>query len=180
MLATPHGGASQVGVSSSSSGGPPSRPITPPMDGSDANGRQRTRAAAPMPAGRAYASLEEILLDSNISLLKALCTCLQVTEATKTCASIVMIFEKRERTLAMIQQMIEFEVSMQKTAATLFRNNSLTTHMMTCYTKLVGLPFLKNIIGPVILDAFAAIEEGTFCGGFGGDIIKSPQNDFKL
>lgn len=99
-------------------------------------------------------------MDSQLTLLKALCTCLQVTEATKTCASIVMIFEKKEKVLLMIQQMIEYEVSMQKTAATLFRNNSLTTHMMTCYTKLVGLPFLKTIIGPLVLDAFAAIDEG--------------------
>lgn len=129
---------------------------------SEGMGRVRNRATAqvPMPSGRAFNSFEELLLDEGMGLLKALCTCLQVTEATKTCASIVMVFESKGRVLRMLQSMIEYEVSMQKTAATLFRNNSLTTHLMTCYTKLVGLPFLKTIIGPVILDAFAALDEG--------------------
>jgi hypothetical protein len=33
------------------------------------------------------------------------------------------------------------------TAGTLFRNNSVATHMMTAYSKAVGLPYLKNTIG---------------------------------
>lgn len=107
-----------------------------------------------------FSTFEEFLLDPNLNLLKALCTCLQVTEATKTCASVTMIYESKQRTLSMIQSMIEYEVSLQTTAATLFRNNSLTTHMMTCYTKLVGLPFLKTVIGPIILDAFTNIDSG--------------------
>ena len=157
------------------SGSPAPRSETPPtpptLENGDSNAdgtgvRTRTRPQSllpiPLPVSRTggFATFEEFLLDPNINLLKALCTCLQVTEATKTCASITMIFESKQRTLGMIQSMIEYEVSLQKTAATLFRNNSLTTHMMTCYTKLVGLPFLKTVVGPVILDAFTAIDAG--------------------
>lgn len=133
------------------------------QDGQEAGGgRQRIRlqSALPLPSHRALASFEELLLEPTHTLLKALCTCLQVTEATKTCASVVMIFESKQRTLQMIREMIEHEVALQKTAGTLFRNNSLTTHMMTCYTKIVGLPYLKTVIGPVILEAFAQIEAG--------------------
>lgn len=140
-----------------------------PSKHEDASGdgqvRQRIclQAPVPIPATRAsqgYVSFEEMVLEPQSRLLKALCTCLQVTEATKTCASLVMIFEAKKRVLSMIQSMIEHEVGAQKTAATLFRNNSLTTHLMTCYTKLVGLPFLKTVIGPVIMDAFTEIDAG--------------------
>jgi hypothetical protein len=178
---------SSSATTTESSSTPTSRPSTPPLgcdgasDGgnSGSRGRARMQSPAPMPVGRSqgFATFEEFLLEPSNTLLKALCTCLQVTEATKTCASVVMVFEAKNRTLGMIQSMIEFEVSLQKTAATLFRNNSLTTHIMTCYTKLVGLPFLKTVVGPVILDAFASIDAGS--ATFEIDPSKAPSADIK-
>lgn len=107
-----------------------------------------------------FNSFEELLLDPNYTLIKSLTKTLQLTEATKMCVWLVFIFHKHGRCIEMIEKLIEFEVQLQSSAGTLFRNNSITTHMMTSFTKLIGRPYLKSTIGPVIIETFDKIDQG--------------------
>jgi len=104
---------------------------------------------------------------------------MQVTEATKTCSAIIKIFMKHDSVVDMINALIINEVKNQcaqpittascymsidiviayaASAGTLFRNNSIATHMMTCYTKAIGIPYLKNTVAPEVLYVFEKIE----------------------
>jgi len=122
-------------------------------------------------------------MDPEYVLIKGLAMTMQVTEATKTCSAIIKVLLKHDIVVDMISALIFNEVEAQCTdsffpscqayrilpclalvcvasAGTLFRNNSITTHMMTCYTKAVGLPYLKNTVAPEILHVFEQLEGG--------------------
>lgn len=119
------------------------------------------RPAEYPPAGEGptrFHSVEELILDDKFGLMILIAESIQVTEATKTCAAAIKVFLKYDRVVDMISALIYNEVGQQTSSATLFRNNSIATHMMTSYTKVIGLPYLKMVIGPEILSLFENID----------------------
>jgi hypothetical protein len=105
-----------------------------------------------------FQSFEELVLDDKFGLMHLVSDVIQVTEATKICAAAIKVFLKYGRVVDMIKALIYNEVGQQQSAGTLFRNNSIATHMMTSYTKVIGLPYLKATIGPELLSIFEAID----------------------
>lgn len=143
-------------------GGPPPVPRPAPQGGAQSQTLFPKPPTAAAPAAGSgvvqFRSFEELILDDKFGLMVLIGEVVQVTEATKLCAAAIKVFLKYDRVVDMLKSLIYHEVGQQKTSGTLFRNNSIATHMMTSYTKVIGLPYLKTVIAPEILSIFEGLD----------------------
>ena len=100
--------------------------------------------------------LLELLLEDNLMIVSALGDILKNEELNKFALCITRIFDGCGKVLALVHHYIKKEIDATSHSNTLFRNNTLTTKVMTSYSKIAGVKFLRNLFGPIISDLFAA------------------------
>jgi len=94
--------------------------------------------------------LEELLIDDNLELAATISKITQITEADKIAKAMVVIFQENDKVLHLLQAFIGEEVNTTESAGTLFRSNSMVSKMFKFYSRLIGLPYLYETIGPEI------------------------------
>jgi hypothetical protein len=100
--------------------------------------------------GEKYDKLVDLLLDSKLEVVLALCNVIQITEADEVAQLLVRLFEANEKTMSMLKKAIEQEVTKTETENTLFRRNSMATKLLAAYTKLIGTRYLKDTLTPTL------------------------------
>mmetsp|Transcript_408 Transcript_408/g.468 ORF Transcript_408/g.468 Transcript_408/m.468 type:complete len:702 (+) Transcript_408:44-2149(+) len=83
-------------------------------------------------------------------------------EAEKLASPLIKAFTYKGLTLEFLKSVIYEEVSNQKSAATLFRNNSMATFSINAFTKLVGRPYLAKVLGPLVKDVIKQVQQKSF------------------
>jgi len=100
--------------------------------------------------------LEEMLLNSNMELVLALSKITQITEADKVTKALIIIFQDSDKVIPLLKRFITDEVNNIDSPGNLFRSNSMVSKMFKFYSRLIGLPYLYETIGPEI---YELIEE---------------------
>jgi len=135
--------------------------------------RQKRESVAPSPAGQtpqvggaSYASpapnrmsmsgsgadgqLLSMVVEPALTLVKSLCTVVDIQDADELAQALVRIFESQGNTLALIKSSITREVRATETANLLLRSNSMATKMMTSYSQMIGVPYLRVVLCPIV------------------------------
>lgn len=123
-----------------------------------------------------YSNFESLILDDGLEFMKAFTKTCKPSQCVEICSDIFTIFYKKERGIELLENMIKIEVLNQTSAANLFRNNSITTHMMTCYTRTLGIPYLKSTIGPFLLETLENVNQDLIHYEIDPNKIPSNQN----
>ncbi|KYR01829.1 hypothetical protein DLAC_01846 [Tieghemostelium lacteum] len=97
-----------------------------------------------------YEKFIELLLEPDYSCILALGEITQITEADEVAKVLVNFSEANDKTMSVLKSVIQHEVTNTDTANTIFRRNSVATKMLATYTKLIGTPYLKSTLLPVI------------------------------
>jgi len=80
------------------------------------------------------------------------CAITQITEADKIAKALMIVFQDSGRVMQVLEQFISEEVRTAESAGTLFRSNSMVSKMFKFYSRLIGLPYLYETIGPEITE----------------------------
>jgi len=94
--------------------------------------------------------------------IKGFLRAVNVNESDKVAARLVRIYAYHS--LQLVSKILEIaindEVKRQISSSTLFRNNSLTTHLMTAFSRFIGNEYVKNILLPTIYYIVDNIKNG--------------------
>lgn len=71
-------------------------------------------------------------------------------DVNKAAEIICKAFETHGQILDLIKFMAKWEIAKTKQYTTLFRANTLTTKLMTCWSKQEGSEYLSSILGPFV------------------------------
>jgi len=85
----------------------------------------------------------KVLLEPSLSVVKGLCSVIDIQDADELAQAFVRIFECEGNTMALIRGAITREVKATETANLLLRSNSMATKMMTSYSQMIGVPYLR-------------------------------------
>jgi hypothetical protein len=96
--------------------------------------------------------LEQMLVEDNLEVAVAVSNMTQITEADKIAKALVVIFQDHDKVLTLLQAFIAEEVNTTESAGTLFRSNSMVSKMFKFYSRLIGLPYLYETIGPELCE----------------------------
>eukprot|EP01120_Amphizonella_sp_Union-15-10_P000228 TRINITY_DN10257_c0_g1_i1.p1 TRINITY_DN10257_c0_g1~~TRINITY_DN10257_c0_g1_i1.p1 ORF type:complete len:713 (+),score=102.08 TRINITY_DN10257_c0_g1_i1:102-2240(+) len=80
-------------------------------------------------------------------------------EAERLATPVINVFAYSERIDVLLTEMVTDEFAHQKNVATLFRNNSMTSHLITTYTKLIGRTYLVKVLNPVIRSLLKSLDK---------------------
>jgi len=94
--------------------------------------------------------LDEYLNNPDNELVNSVCAITQITEADKIAKALMIVYEDSSRVMPVLEAFITEEVRTTESAGTLFRSNSMVSKMFKFYSRLVGLPYLYETIGPEI------------------------------
>ncbi|KAF2077194.1 hypothetical protein CYY_001515 [Polysphondylium violaceum] len=97
-----------------------------------------------------YEKFVELLLEPDYYCVLGLGEITQITEADEVAKVLVNFFEANDKTMSILKAVIQHEVNSTESANTLFRRNSVATKMLAAYTKLIGGPYLRTTLYPVI------------------------------
>ncbi|EGG19811.1 neurofibromin [Cavenderia fasciculata] len=121
-----------------------------------------------------YEKFVELLLEPDYFSIIALGEVTQITEADEVARILVNFCEQNDKTMPILKKVIHHEVSSTETANTLLRRNSVATKMLAAYTKLIGQPYLKVALYPVmktLLDNSESMEIDPSRVGSGEDVV---------
>jgi len=62
--------------------------------------------------------------------------------------ALIIVFQDHNKVIPLLQQFIAEEVKNTESAGTLFRSNSMVSKMFKFYSRLIGLPYLYETVGP--------------------------------
>jgi len=100
-----------------------------------------------------YAELEEIIMtqkDNEYKYATTLCNAVDVSATEALARDLILIFEKHDKVFDLICSVIDNEVQSTLNEGTLFRKNSLSSHLMSQYARLVGKDYLAQTLRPLI------------------------------
>lgn len=97
-----------------------------------------------------YYKLTELIMQDPLDIVLTLGSVTQATEADLVASILVRIFETHGKTLDLIRTAIQSEVRKTEKQNTLFRLNSIATKLLTQYCKLIGLEYLRTVLGPEV------------------------------
>lgn len=100
-------------------------------------------------------TLEQMLVEQDLKLVSTICELTQITEADKVAKALVIIFQSHTKVLSLLEKFIVDEVAATENAGNLFRSNSMVSKMFKFYSRLIGLPYLYETIGPEITQLVA-------------------------
>jgi hypothetical protein len=97
-----------------------------------------------------YAQFLAIVSSSHESLLSSLFDLLDPSDADRVGTSVVSIFSYLGKELELFEHVIHQEVEATSSVSVLFRSNSMAIRLVSLYAKLLGTPFLKELLAPLI------------------------------
>lgn len=71
-------------------------------------------------------------------------------DINKAAEIVCKVFETHGQILDLIKFMVKWEIAKTKQYTTLFRANTLTTKLMTCWSKQEGSEYLSSVLGPFV------------------------------
>eukprot|EP01130_Rhizamoeba_saxonica_P015512 TRINITY_DN6980_c0_g1_i1.p1 TRINITY_DN6980_c0_g1~~TRINITY_DN6980_c0_g1_i1.p1 ORF type:complete len:515 (+),score=116.55 TRINITY_DN6980_c0_g1_i1:28-1572(+) len=97
-------------------------------------------------------SFAQLLLCGDMIFTRALAQTTNISEAARLGQKIVTFYayHNMSHVTRTIEVLIYDEVKNQSTAGTLFRNNSNVTHIMTCFSKFIGVEYLRSVLCPIV------------------------------
>jgi len=100
----------------------------------------------------AYDDLFGLLLENNMELVKMLSS---VCKAPKTFAiRFIYAFEMKRSAAHLIKEMLKYEIDNTPDSNIIFRGNTLTTHSLDTFLKLIGIPYLHKVLGDHITEIY--------------------------
>jgi len=94
--------------------------------------------------------LQKLLLEQDLSLVMAIGSSIQITEADEVAHALICIFEANKQSVRLLKAFVTKEVASSETPNTLFRSNSISTKLMKMYTKMIGGEYLKSTLKPLV------------------------------
>jgi len=96
--------------------------------------------------------LEELFSENTLELALVVANITQITEADKIAKALIIVYQHNEKVLQLLQKFISDEVKTSESSSTLFRSNSMVSKMFKFYSRLIGLPYLYETVGPEICE----------------------------
>jgi hypothetical protein len=106
-----------------------------------------------------YTPLVELLSNEDLALVNAVCVTAGA-EQDVVLESLIYILDAHKMTLPIIKLGITREVEKTKSAATLFRGNTMATKLMTAFTKMTGRQYLSDTLKHLLEDLSAQLNAG--------------------
>mmetsp|Transcript_13181 Transcript_13181/g.52599 ORF Transcript_13181/g.52599 Transcript_13181/m.52599 type:complete len:767 (-) Transcript_13181:76-2376(-) len=110
-----------------------------------------------------YSELEELLLEMDgkeYPYVGYLGDAVDVSSTDALCKDLLMLFNTKDLVIDLLRGSIEAEVKNTLSEGTLFRKNSLSTHLMSLYARLLGKRYLKDTLRPLIVHVLSC--QGSF------------------
>eukprot|EP01104_Vermistella_antarctica_P011392 TRINITY_DN3174_c0_g1_i2.p1 TRINITY_DN3174_c0_g1~~TRINITY_DN3174_c0_g1_i2.p1 ORF type:complete len:1492 (-),score=397.22 TRINITY_DN3174_c0_g1_i2:2283-6758(-) len=127
--------------------------------------------------------LQELLLDDKMSIVLSLCSVMEQADTTsdpdELAVVLVHFMEANGKFVPLINRCVAQEIARTSDSTTLFRGNSLTTKMLTVYSKLVGAKYLRKVVLPsveYILDNDPPLEVDPLRVAEGVDVAENMKN----
>lgn len=106
-----------------------------------------------------YTPLVELLSNEDLALVNAVCVTAGA-EQDVVLESLIHILDAHKMTLPIIKLGITREIEKTKSAATLFRGNTMATKLMTAFTKMTGRQYLSDTLKPLLEDLSSRMSSG--------------------
>jgi len=107
-----------------------------------------------------YTPLVELLSNEDLALVNAVCVTAGA-EQDVVLESLIHILDAHKMTLPIIQLGITREVEKTKSAATLFRGNTMATKLMTAFTRMTGRQYLTETLKSLLEDLAAKLTSNS-------------------
>lgn len=110
-----------------------------------------------------YQELEDVLMEFDgveLPLVNYLGEAVDVSSTDALCKDLLMLFNTKELAVDLLRGSIESEVKTTTSEGTLFRKNSISTHLMSMYARLLGKRYLKDTLRPLIVHVLSC--QGSF------------------
>eukprot|EP01102_Stenamoeba_stenopodia_P002953 TRINITY_DN1288_c0_g1_i1.p1 TRINITY_DN1288_c0_g1~~TRINITY_DN1288_c0_g1_i1.p1 ORF type:complete len:687 (+),score=116.19 TRINITY_DN1288_c0_g1_i1:437-2497(+) len=99
---------------------------------------------------KSYYDLIQLLSEPRIDLIRSLALVADPTISEQLAKDLVAIFEANGQALELVNKMIKHEVDITTSSGTLFRGNSLASHLMVSYARSSGKQYLVSTLKPLI------------------------------
>jgi len=96
--------------------------------------------------------LEELLVVEDMQLATAIAAVTQSTEEDDLSKAFAFLFASKGLGMELVKNFITTEIEKCSAPNSLFRGNSLATKLFQSYSRLVGLPFLWQVLGPFLME----------------------------
>lgn len=107
-----------------------------------------------------YTPLVELLSNEDLALVNAVCVTAGA-EQDVVLESLIHILDAHKMTLPIIKLGITREIEKTKSAATLFRGNTMATKLMTAFTKMTGRQYLSDTVKALLEDLVNQLNSGS-------------------
>ena len=88
--------------------------------------------------------------NNDFPYTRILCSSVDVASTEALARDMIWLFEKQNMVYKLICAVIDREINQTTNEGTLFRKNSLASHLMSQYARLVGKEYLCETLGPLI------------------------------
>ncbi|KAJ3426082.1 ras gtpase-activating protein [Anaeramoeba flamelloides] len=92
----------------------------------------------------------KLLFENNLIVTRIWLKLVNVADSDFFSKAIVKIFEHKNKTMLLIGQVIDLEVSSTKSPSQLFRGNSISPRIISAYAKIIGRQYIIQTIKPII------------------------------
>jgi hypothetical protein len=100
--------------------------------------------------GREYATVLAQLAQEPPNLALELCALTPQALGDKMAAAVVTLLHRSKKVLPFIRAIVEQEVSTTTSSSVLFRSNSMAIRMLSAYGRIVGGPYLQQVLGDLV------------------------------
>ncbi|CAG8612074.1 12667_t:CDS:10, partial [Ambispora leptoticha] len=97
-----------------------------------------------------YVKLVELITGSDLSIVLSLCEVCPVFDIDEVAHMLLMIFESRGSTMALMKAVIEKEVFSTENEAELLRQNCMTAKLLSVFAKMHGSEYLRETLQPLL------------------------------
>jgi hypothetical protein len=96
------------------------------------------------------ARLRELVKSPDMVLALAICETCPPAEMDITISALLNIFDTRNSLMSLIKLLIDREISVTETEASLFRGNSICTRFLSAFARIHGYNYLRHLILPLV------------------------------
>eukprot|EP01102_Stenamoeba_stenopodia_P022840 TRINITY_DN9663_c0_g1_i2.p1 TRINITY_DN9663_c0_g1~~TRINITY_DN9663_c0_g1_i2.p1 ORF type:complete len:752 (+),score=196.71 TRINITY_DN9663_c0_g1_i2:1035-3290(+) len=109
-----------------------------------------------------YVDLCKILLEPSLSIVTCLGRIVEVTQLEQTAKDLAFCFYKNKQHVSLLKKVIRNEVQATVDSGTLFRTNSIATHLLTQLSRTLGLKYLRQLLYPLVKNLTLIKDLDTF------------------
>ncbi len=100
--------------------------------------------------GKEYATVLALLAEEPLHLALELCALTPQALGDKMAAAVVTLLHRGKKVLPFIRAIVEQEVSTTTSSSVLFRSNSMAIRVLSAYGRIVGGPYLQQVLGDLV------------------------------